>query len=308
MSNRYAPIAAALVLVGSSILSIAVPVTVEAAAVPKCFGKIATIVGTNKDDMLRGTDKIDVIVALGGDDTVKALAGDDLVCGGSGNDRIYGGPGFDALHGGAGKDQLRGQDGGDDLWGQAGNDALNGGSGFDWVSFADAPVGVQADLSTGHATGDGTDTLIRIEGLAGSHHDDLLVGDTGQNKFEGRGGDDAIDGGGGPVDAVTFYFASGPVTVDLTAGTASGEGIDTLTGIESVHGGSFSDTITGDANTNFIEGGAGNDTISSLVGDDYLSGGAGDDTIDAGSGTDVVDGGPGADSCLNGEDVSNCEP
>ena len=242
-----------------------------------------------------------------GHDTVKALVGDDLVCGGSGNDRVYGGPGFDVLHGGAGDDQLRGQDGGDDLWGQAGNDALNGGSGFDWASFADAPVGVQADLSMGYATGDGTDTLIRIDGLVGSHHDDLLVGDAGQNKFEGLEGDDAIDGGGGPVDAVTFSFANGPVVVDLTADTASGEGNDSLTGIESVHGGSFNDTITGDANTNFIEGGAGNDTISSLDGDDYLSGGVGDDTIDSGSGTDVVDGGPGIDSCLNGEDVSNCE-
>ena len=66
MSNRFALIAPALVLVGSASLSIAEPATMEAAAAPTCFGKIATIVGTNEADMLTGTDEADVIVALGG--------------------------------------------------------------------------------------------------------------------------------------------------------------------------------------------------------------------------------------------------
>ena len=51
-----------------------------------------------------------------------------------------------------------------------------------------------------------------------------------------------------------YWWASGPVTVDLTAGTATGAGNDTLTGIESVEGGPFNDTITGDANPNHIWG------------------------------------------------------
>lgn len=292
------------VMVGAFLAAAAGPAS---AAAPKCFGKKATIVGTNKADVLKGTGKVDVIVGLGGNDKIKALGGNDLICGGSGNDQLYGGVGFDRIQGGNGKDRLFGEAGTDNLWGQAGNDTMDGGHGFDWAFFADSPNGVQADLSTGQATGDGTDELIGIEGLFGSNEDDKLVGDTGGNSFEGLEGDDAIDGGGGLTDFILFVYAKGPVTVDLTAGTATGEGTDTLTGIGSVHGSPFNDTITGDVNANFIHGGAGNDTISGLDGNDLIFGEEGDDTIDAGLGTDVVDGGPGTDSCVNGETVTNCE-
>jgi Ca2+-binding RTX toxin-like protein len=115
-----------------------------------------------------------------------------------------------------------------------------------------------------------------------------------------------MDGGGGLVDAITFFNAVGPVTVDLTAGTATGQGADTITGFTFVHGGSFDDTIAGDANPNFVHGGTGNDTISGLDGDDYLFGEEGDDVIDAGNGNDTVDGGPDTDTCTNGEVVTNC--
>ena len=276
------------------------------AAAPKCFGKKATIVGTNKADVLKGTGKADVIVALGGNDKVKALGGDDLICGGSGNDKLYGGSGFDRIQGAEGNDQLFGEAGIDDLWGESGNDTMNGGPGTNWAIFADAPAGVDVDLSAGQATGDGTDRLIAIQGLIGSYHDDTLVGDVGMNQFEGLEGDDTMDGGGGLLDAIVFFNAHGPVTVDLTAGTATGQGTDTITGFVFVHGGSFDDTITGDANPNFIHGGTGNDTISSLDGDDYIFGEEGDDIIDAGNGNDIVDGGPDTDTCTNGEVVTNC--
>jgi Ca2+-binding RTX toxin-like protein len=278
------------------------------AAAPKCFGKKATIVGTNKADVLKGTAKADVIVALGGNDKVKALGGDDRICGGSGNDKLYGGPGYDLIQGEEGNDQLFSQGGSDDLSGGVGNDTLNGrGPGFVWAYYWDAANGVIADLSTGQATGEGTDKLIHIEGLVGSNYDDTLTGDEKQNQFVGLEGDDSIDGGGGVQDLVVHWWAKGPVTVDLTAGTATGEGTDTLTGIEWVGGGDFNDTITGDANPNSLWGNGGNDTISGLDGDDTVYGNDGDDTIDAGIGTDVVDGGPGTDSCLNAEDDTGCE-
>ena len=120
------------------------------AAAPKCFGKKATIVGTNTADVLKGTAKADVIVARGGNDKVMALAGNDLICGGSGNDKLYGGPGYDRIHGEEGNDQLFSQIGSDDLWGGVGNDTLNGsGPGFVWAYYWDAPNGVTANLSTG---------------------------------------------------------------------------------------------------------------------------------------------------------------
>lgn len=282
----------------------------EARAVPRCFGHSATIIGTHSADVLTGTPNRDVIDGLGGDDTIRGRGADDLLCGGSGNDKLYGGPDYDRIRGGDGNDQLFSQGGNDDLWGQAGNDTLNGaGSGTnDWALFADAPNGVNADLSTGRASGEGTDTLIGIEGLVGSKYDDTLVGDEKPNAFDGQGGNDTIDGGDGIQDVVMYLWAKGPVTVDLTAGTATAGGTDTLIGVEWVYGGSSNDTITGDANPNFIWGGGGNDTISGLDGDDTIFGQDGDDTIDAGGGADIVHGGPGTDTCTNGEDVGECEP
>ena len=109
------------------------------------------------------------------------------------------------------------------------------------------------------------------------------------------------------LDLVVYWWAGGPVTVDLTAGTATGEGTDTLTGFEWIGGGDYNDTITGDANPNLLWGNGGNDRSPGLDGDDTIYGSDGDDIIDAGNGTDIVDGGSGTNSCLSGEDVTNCE-
>src|SRR4051794_39964361 len=49
-----------------------------------CFGKPATITGTEGDDMLVGTPGDDVIVGLGGNDIIEPQRGNDLVCGGEG--------------------------------------------------------------------------------------------------------------------------------------------------------------------------------------------------------------------------------
>jgi Ca2+-binding RTX toxin-like protein len=296
---------ASTLLVGVFLASTAVSAS---AASPKCLGKKATIIGTNGADVLQGTNKADVIVGLGGNDTIKGLGGHDRICGGSGNDKLYGGSGYDIVQGDVGNDQLFSQGGSDDLWGGAGNDTLNGsGPGFVWAFFISAPSGVVADLTAGQATGEGTDTLIHIEGLVGSYYDDTLTGDEAENQLMGLGGNDAIDGGGGLQDEAIYWWATGPVTVDLTAGTATGDGTDTLTGIEWIGGGAFDDTISGDANPNTLFGNGGNDTLSGLDGDDHVYGGDGNDTIDAGNGNDSVNGGAGTDSCVNGEDVSECE-
>jgi Ca2+-binding RTX toxin-like protein len=291
------------VLVGAFLAAGAVSAS---AAAPKCFGKKATIVGTKQADVLKGTAKADVIVGLGGNDKIQGLGGKDRICGGSGNDKLYGGPGYDLIWGDVGNDQLFNQGGYDDLWGNAGNDTYDGrGKGAGWAWFSDAGNAVNADLSTGEATGDGTDKLIGISGLVGSDFDDTLIGDDRSNFFEGLDGNDTIDGGEN-FDAVAYWTATGPVTVDMTAGTATGQGTDSLTGIEDVRGGAFDDTITGDANSNFLMGWLGNDTLSGLDGDDSIFGEEGDDTIDGGNGIDKVDGGPGTDTCTNGENVTSC--
>ena len=47
---------------------------------------------------------------------------------------------------------------------------------------------MNADLSTGEATGDGTDKLIGIGVLVGSDFDDTLIGDEKSNVFVGTRG------------------------------------------------------------------------------------------------------------------------
>jgi Ca2+-binding RTX toxin-like protein len=356
------------------------------AARPHCFGKRATIVGTAKADVLKGTSRPDVIVGLAGNDVLKGLGGNDRICGGKGNDNLIGkggndllageggkdklaggagtfdflvgGPGGDGLSGGAGIGDMAGYfgapgpvttnlaagtatgDGSDTLtgvedvdgsrfddvitgnaasnflFGEAGNDtlsggdgdfdgviggegddSLDGGSGEDFASFYSSPVGVAVNLTPGTAIGEGTDTLANIEDVEGSKHDDSLTGDPGQNVFWPSLGNDVVDGSTGP-DKVSYRFAQRAVTANLNTGTATGEGTDTLIGIENLIGSRQNDNLTGDAGSNVLHG---------LAGDDILSGDAGDDTLNGGEGADTLDGGKGSDTC-DGESEVNCEP
>ncbi len=82
-------------------------------AKPKCAGRIATMIGTAKRDVLRGTRGRDVIAGRGGNDLLKGLKGNDLLCGGPGGDKLLGGPGRDRLIGGPGRDRLIGGPGKD---------------------------------------------------------------------------------------------------------------------------------------------------------------------------------------------------
>lgn len=272
---------------------------IASAVTPRCLGTRATIVGTARADLIRGTARADVIAGLGGGDVIRGLGGADRICGGNGSDKLIGGDRRDLLVGEAGNDTLGGGGGNDVLFGGAGSDKFSGGTGFDLASYFFAPSGVQADLTAGTATGgEGTDTLTGVEDLEGSRYDDSFVGNSGENFFYPGEGNDTVNGGGGTTDLVNFFFSANAVVVDLTAGTATGEGTDTLTGIGQVFGSRHDDVITGDLNPNELFGGPGTDTIS---------GAAGDDKLDGGEGTDTLDGGDGVDTCANGETVTTCE-
>lgn len=130
------------------------PVTPPApgAALPRCDGRIATIVGTDRGERLVGTAGRDVIVAKGGGDTILGRGGNDIVCAGAGNDLVAGGTGNDRLFSGNGNDRVLGGDGGDLLAGGAGIDRLEGGNGPDRLLGADG-----GDLLVGGAGGDRLD-------------------------------------------------------------------------------------------------------------------------------------------------------
>ena len=220
----------------------------------------------------------------------------------------------DTLIGDSGINVLNGNGGNDVLDGGLGNDTLNGGAGFDTVTYERALAGVAVSLAVAgaHATEMGSDTFISIEGLTGSNFADTLTGDAGSNVLNGLAGNDILNGGDGDdelsgglgndtlnggagFDLANFSTAAAGVTVDLVAGTATGDGNDTLSSIEDVIGSSFDDTLTGTAGGNFLIGDSGNDIINGGGGSDTLDGGAGNDTLKGGDGNDMLDGGIGDD-------------
>jgi Ca2+-binding RTX toxin-like protein len=245
--------------------------------------------------------------------------------------------GHDVIVGNAGKDMLFGLGGNDVLKGGGGADLLDGGSGIDAAVYDDSPVGVQVSLQLGKGTG-GTaqgDTLISIENLYGSDHDDLFVGDTGANQLVGGAGNDVLKGGGGAdrllggdgsdtlvADGLNDKFDGGDGidTVDLSASavgltidfgwkqifaddviTTFGEwsgGIPDIQNVENVIGTQQDDYFNFEAdNINAqLSGNGGDDYIVSGTGNDTLDGGAGDDMLDGGSGADALIGGTGADT------------
>jgi Ca2+-binding RTX toxin-like protein len=159
---------------------------IETEIAEACNGLEATILGTNKDDVIVGTSGADVIVGLGGNDIIYGLGGNDVICGGTGDDRISGGTGNDRIFGDAGNDVLQGDSGNDILRGGAGNDTLNGNTGNDQL-FGDA----------GNDTLDGglDKNLANIDILRGGAGNDTLNGNTGNDQLFGDAGNDTLDGG-----------------------------------------------------------------------------------------------------------------
>jgi VCBS repeat-containing protein len=162
------------------------------------------------------------------------------------------------LSGRFGNDTLLGGDGGDFLQGHDGDDTIDGGFIFDYAVFdrafdfdtadflisvggtvfSDAPVVV--DLAAGTAVVasgafSGTDILTNIEGANGTNFNDTFYGGGGgrAQQFQGRGGDDYIQGDG--VNILRSVYGDSTlgagITVDVTGGS---DGLTTVTGNSSV--------------------------------------------------------------------------
>lgn len=122
---------------------------IAAGTTPMCFGKPATIVRTNRDDVIRGTRGRDVIVARGGADRINGRGGNDLICAGGGDDIVRGGGGADRISGGGGADRVLGNAANDRLKGGAGDDVIGGGDGDDAVNGGSGTDECQQDAGTG---------------------------------------------------------------------------------------------------------------------------------------------------------------
>ena len=285
-----------IVVAGLAMTSTFMPMVTAsgAAAAAACRGVPATIVGTAADDLLTGTPGPDVIVGLEGDDILLGVDGDDRICGGTGSDRLAGGAGDDQLFGEKdGLDYATGGLAGDALWGGPGDDLVNPGRGgkpddywgsYDQLRFSGSPVGVHVDLSSGMATGEGTDRLVVTAPVTvvGTPYDDVILGSGRTDRIVMLTGHDVVDGRGG---ADTIWAPDRETVVDRIG--------------DDVRGGFGNDYIVAGQGDDLVRGDGGADTLVDTGGVVQLVGGPGNDSFTAGvpwgrSGHQL-DGGPGRD-------------
>ncbi|EHN8936339.1 BapA prefix-like domain-containing protein [Enterobacter hormaechei] len=100
------------------------------------------------------------------------------------------------------------------------HDTWSSTGGMDVVDYRNATSGVNVDLgrSTAQSTGFDTATLVNIEGINGSDYDDVITGNSGDNQFEGRGGNDTFNIGSGGHDTLLYKLINAS---DATGGNGS---------------------------------------------------------------------------------------
>ena len=283
--------------------------------------------GLDGADELYGKDGDDELRGNGGDDVLEGGVGADRLDGGTGVDaasyqdsdaairielaygtgegghaegvvlvsieNVIGSDFDDVIRGDDGANRLTGGNGNDWLVGGSGADRLDGGVGVDWIDYWSSDTGITVNLAEGSLEGGDAqgDVIVNIENVQGSHHDDVLTGDSGNNTFNGLDGADRLDGGEGS-DWVSYGWSDTGVTVNLKDGTGEGghaEG-DVIVNIEHVEGSRHDDVLIGDSGDNGLIGFDGNDQLSGNEGDDVMLGLDGDDVFvfEAGHGDDSI--------------------
>ena len=297
-----------------------------------------TVYGSTAADTITGSAMADGLIGGEGNDTLSGLDGRDILIGGEGADILIGGQGddnyrLDTVHfqslfppletvpftltdskGGPVVpahlvfDQVvEAADGGIDtvlvravggldrytLTGNVENGFVNAPGAFNLTGNA------LANALTGNDDSNTLSGLDGIDTLKGEGGNDLLIG--------GRGCDD-MDGGSGN-DTADYSSALAGVTVSLeeSGPQVTGQGTDTLKGIENLAGSIFGDRLTGDSFANILMGDAGADVLTGNGGKDFLiadgggdrlDGGSGEDRLSGGNGNDVLTGGAGADTFI----------
>lgn len=269
---------------------------------------IENVAGTGFDDFLAGDAADNVLQGRGGNDILDGGAGFDTVdyyhapgsvnvnlatrtvSGADGVDQING---FEGITGSSFDDTLVGDAGNNGIHGLGGDDFIDGGAGNDHIGYWDATAGVNVNLATGTASGgSGLDTLVSIESVSGSMHDDVLVGNNdgnglhgedGNDTLQGNGGDDylvggrgddTIDGGANGMfgDNVSYFSSTAGVTVNLATQSANDGmgGADIVRNIEHIEGSLYGDSLTGDGQTNWFRPHSGNDSVNGAGGQDVV--------------------------------------
>ena len=283
--------------------------------------------GHAEGDEIQTYDYIDNMSTIDEDDDEEIeVATFTNVTGSDHDDRLTGDRFTNDLMGGGGDDTLRGREGGDRLWGGAGADTLDGGTtdrnadgndtDDDWVYYDQAKAAVVVNLATGKGEGGEAegDTLLNIEGVLASQHDDTFIAGEGRDWIDGWLGNDTVSyedsKHGVTVDLTeTTHHAAEPATrpaegvtlptgnTSRDSGTPGGDDFvadksyarnDALISIENLTGSGRDDVLIGrNDENNVLNGGGGDDRLSGGSGNDRLIGGDGDDMLGAWSAVDL---------------------
>lgn len=188
-----------------------------------------TINSGSGDDTVTAGNGHNSILAGTGNDTVTAGNGGNYIDGGVGNDTITSGTGQDVIKAGLGNDTVRSGGGNDLIYLTGGTDHVDGGAGHDTVDYSESTLGVRTSLATTAVQTVNTqshETLLSIENLTGSEHNDVLTGNAGANILRGNGGNDTLKGSGGRD---TLSGGAGHDVIDGGSGSdhlAGGAGAD----------------------------------------------------------------------------------
>ncbi|HEV7437634.1 MAG TPA: peroxidase family protein [Pseudorhizobium sp.] len=233
------------------------------------------LAGSGQDFVFLGTDEGSEVFAGTGNDFIYGNRNAERILGNEGNDWIETGTfdgapgdnfdeifahdgidGHDVFLGDGGFDEFIGEGGDDIMVGSAGRGKMVGMSGFDWATYKDNIMGVNANLSIPIVFDEAPtlpqnaalDEYEAMEGLSGSRFNDILTG------TEDTAADRAPLSQGG----TTGYRGS-----VLTA-----EGIALINGLQELLGAGVTSFDGGD----IILGGDGSDVLQGLAGDDIIDG------------------------------------
>jgi len=127
--------------------------------------------------------------------------------------------------------------------------------------------------------------------IVGTSGNDNLTSNAEDDSIDGLGGNDTINlpasgygddvvNGGSGNDSLFFNFGGATaIVVDFGAGTATGSGTVSFSGIERVVATFADDHLIGAAGAQNLSGVGGHDTLEGREGNDWLWGGAGNDTF-----------------------------
>lgn len=241
-----------------------------------------TLDGGNGSDTLRFDDlasAVNVVMSGVGDGTATSGADTDTF---SSFETVYLSNQADSFRESTGDDRAYGLSGDDSfvmVAGDSGNDLFDGGTGTNTVDYTNASNPLTLSLTTGVATGNGTDTLTNIQNVLGTSGNDTISGAFGVTN--------QLDGGGGSNTLSYSYVASTAITANLsvvdgsgyaTITTGSGD-TDYVKNFSTVIGGGGADLFAGNGSGTTFYGGLGNDTFYASAGDDTFHGEGGTDGV-----------------------------